>query len=174
MGKAKIISGGPAGLYNIELVKETAKIMATIKTIDVRLSSLAVVIPATLEEKKAAQNVLNTKCGALDEVINKLILGTFKQADVSKMQTEFFAALAAYTTKSFAYSLLQQEQESKTKEKTLLLKALEPEYRSNVWCADLTEDLAPGEEVGTIEVSGESSIAPIIYPGGVRNYGQNI
>ena len=166
MGKAKIISGGPAGLYNIELVKETAKIAATIAAINARLPLLTKAIDAALLERTAAGNVLNTKRGALDGAVGKWILKQMTADQVSVVQAAYLAALAIYNTKSVAYSLLQKEQESKTKEKTLLLKALEPEYRNNVWCADLTEDLAPGEEVGTIEVNGESSIAPIIYPGG--------
>src|ERR1035437_539766 len=129
MGKAKIISGGPAGKYNIELVKDVARITYTIATITARLLLLTKGIDAALLEKIAAEAVLATKRGALDEAINKLILGTIKQEDVSKAQTEFITALTAYDTKSVAWSLLQQEQESKTKQKTLLQKALVKEYR---------------------------------------------
>jgi predicted transglutaminase-like cysteine proteinase len=166
MGLAKIISGGPTGKYDIELVRDTAKISATIKAIDARLIILAKGIAAALLEKAAAENVLNTKRGALDAAIGNLILGIIKQADVTKPQKEYLDALTLFQNKSTAYSLLIQEQESKTKQKKLLQDALTPQSRNGVWCADLTEDLIPGEEVGTIEVNGEASIAPIIYPGG--------
>lgn len=166
MGKAKIISGGPAGKYNIELVKETARITANIAAINTRLPLL---IKAITDAKKAqddAEADLIVKQGALNTAIGKLILKQMTSEQVSGVQKAYLTALGTYETKRVAYSLLLQEQESKTKEKTLLEKALVTEYRNDVWCADLTEDIAAGTEVDTIEVNGESSktIAPIIYP----------
>ena len=165
MGKAKIISGGSGGLYNIELVKDIARITAQIAAITARLVVLAPAIAAALTAKNTAEAYLSVKRAALDEAIGKLILKQITATDVNTAQSVFLAALTNYESKRIAYSLLLQEQESKTKSKTLLQAVVLPDTRNGVWCADLTENLAAGEEVGTIEVNGESKHI-IIFPGG--------
>jgi len=165
VGKAKIISGGTGGLYNIELTRNTAKITAIIATIIARLASLTTAIEDALAAKNAAEADLSTKRAALDEAIGKLILKQITAAAVNTVQRAFLAALTAYESKRIAWSLLLQEQESKTKRKILLESVALAETRNSIWCADLTENLAAGEEVGTIEIDGEDSEI-LIYPGG--------
>lgn len=166
MGKAKILSGGDKGLYNIELVEHTARITSDLAKIDARLSLLATAISDALAAKAIAQADYNTKRSALDTVIGQYIVGQAKKTDVEAAQTAYLAAMKTLQAKSSIHSLLLQEKESKTKQKNLLEAIPLAHTVNGVWCADLTEDLATGVEVGTIEPNGEPDGDIIIYPGG--------
>lgn len=169
MGKAKIISGGDKGLYNIELVEHTARITSDLAKIDARLSLLATAISDALAAKAIAQADYNAKRSALDTVIGQYIVGQAKKSDVDAAQSAYLAAMKTLQAKSSSHSLLQQEQESKTKQKALLEAIPLAHTVDGVWCADLTEDLAAGVEVGTIEPNGEPDGDIIIYPGGTAD-----
>jgi predicted transglutaminase-like cysteine proteinase len=166
LGLAKITSGGPAGKYNIELVRDIARITAAITAIDARLAVLDQGIAEALAGKIAAEAALSAKLGELNAAITDYNLKIITLDALQRVQGEYLAALSASQAKTTAYSLLIQEKESKTQAKKALEKAALPDYRTGVWCADLTQNLPAGEEVGIIEVNGESQIAPIIFPGG--------
>ena len=166
MGKAKILSGGDKGLYNIELVEHTARITSDLAKIDARLSLLATAISDALAAKAIAEADYNAKRSALDTVISQYIVGQAKKADVDAAQSAYLASMKTLQAKSSSHSLLLQEQESKTKQKALLEAIPLAHTVDGVWCADLTEDLAAGVEVGTIEPNGEPDGDIIIYPGG--------
>jgi len=165
MGKAKILSGGSKGLYNIELIKSTSKITDNIAAITTRLTILAKTIPEALSVKSAAQSILEDKLAAFNSAIYTYSLKLNEQGDVNKAHAEFIKAQSAYQAAEVNYSLLLQEKESKTKEKALLQAALVVETRDAIWCADYTTDLAAGAEVGTIEINGETKQL-LVYPGG--------
>jgi len=166
MSKAKILSGGDKGLYNIELVEHTARITSDLAKIDARLSLLATAVSDALAAKAIAQADYNAKRSALDNLIGQYIVGQAKKADVDAAQSAYLAAMKTLQAKSSSHSLLLQEQESKTKQKALLEAIPLAHTVDGVWCADLTEDLAAGVEVGTIEPNGEPDGDIIIYPGG--------
>jgi len=166
MGKAKIISGGEKGLYNIELVEHTARITSDIAKIDARLSLLATAISDAMAAKAIAEADYNAKRSALDTVIGQYTVGAAKKADVDAAQNAYLAAMKTLQAKTSSHSLLLQEQESKTKQKALLEAIPLAHTVDGVWCADLTEDLAAGVEVGTIEPNGEPDGDIVIYPGG--------
>lgn len=165
MGKANIISGGPNGLYNIELVKYTSKITEKIATITARLAILEKAISDALILKNNAEVNLEEKKTAFDYAVASYALKLIEKEAVNLALSEFIKAQSEYSSAKINYSLLLQEKESKTKEKTLLQAALVTETRAGIWCADYTIDLAAGEEVGTIEINGESNQL-LIYPAG--------
>lgn len=166
MGKAKILSGGDKGLYNIELVEHTARITSDLAKIDARLSLLATAISDALAAKAIAEADYSAKRSALDTVIGQYIVGTAKKTDVDAAQNAYLAAMKTMQAKTSSHSLLLQEQESKTKQKALLEAIPLAHTVDGVWCADLTEDLAAGVEVGTIEPNGEPDGDIVICPGG--------
>lgn len=169
MGKAKIISGGDKGLYNIELIEHTTRITADLAKINARLPILETAITNALTTKTAAETDYNAKKAVWDTAIGQYSLGLIKKSNVEKAQSDYTTALKTLQEKSFSYSLLLQEKESKTKQKALL-EAIPPAHTvDGVWCADLTEDLAAGAEVGTIEPNGEPDGDIIIYPSGEQN-----
>lgn len=169
MGRAKIISGGPAGKYNIELVKDLAPITAELAAIDARLAELSSAIDAALSRKNAAGADLDEKTAAMNAAVAEYISDASKIEQVRAAQSACLAAQAVYRDAVGAHSLLLQEKESKTERKKILQAASVTENRLGVWCADLTEDLPAGREVSTIEVNGEYRISPIIYPAGATD-----
>lgn len=166
MGRAKIISGGLDGKYNIELVKDIRRITSALAAIGSRLAELPGLITQAQNDKNNAETSLNAARGALDASINAYILDNSRRGDVDAAQKAYVDAMSAYQTQKVKHSTLILEQETKTKEKKSLESASALEIKNNVWCADLTEDLEAGAQVGTMEINGESGIAPIIYPGG--------
>ncbi|MEN6375572.1 MAG: hypothetical protein ABFD75_12460 [Smithella sp.] len=166
MGKAKIISGGDKGLYSIELIEHTTRITADIAKINVRLPLLETTISDALIDKTTAEADYNAKKAAMDTIIGQYSLGQAKKTEVESAQSACLAAMKALQEKYFTYSLLLQEKESKTKQKALLEAIPLAHTVEGVWCADLTEDLEAGAEVGTIEPNGEPDDDIIIYPGG--------
>lgn len=166
MGKAKILSGGDKGLYNIELVEHTARITSDLAKIDARLSLLSTAISDALAAKAIAEADYSAKRSALDTVIGQYIVGAAKKVDVDAAQNAYLASMKTLQAKTSSHSLLLQEQESKTKQKALLEAIPLAHTVDGVWCADLTEDLAAGVEVGTIEPNGEPDGDIIICPGG--------
>ena len=101
----------------------------------------------------------------MELAIGEYILGQVKKNEVETAQAAYLAALKTLQGKSFNHLLLLQEKESKAKQKALLEAIPLTHTVDGVWCADLTEDLAAGVEVGTIEPNGEPDGDIIIYPG---------
>lgn len=165
MGKAQIISGGPDGLYNVGLVRDTTRITAEIAAITARLEVLTTAIEEAEDARNDAMEAVDTAMAALNTAITELINKQTTAAAVSDLQKVHATAQQQYSTKYSNYNLLILEKESKTKRLALLEDALASDYRDNIWCADLTENLAAGAEVGTIEINGEDTQI-IIYPAG--------
>jgi hypothetical protein len=165
MGKAQIISGGSAGLYNIGLVRDTARITAEIAAITARLAALTTAIEEAEAARNDALDAVNDALAALNTAITDLINKQTTAAAVSDLQKAHATAQQQYSAKYSSYNLLILERESKTKRLALLQEAITSDSRTGIWCADLTENLAAGAEVGTIEINGEDTQI-IIYPAG--------
>jgi predicted transglutaminase-like cysteine proteinase len=165
MGRAKIISGGFDGIYNVELVRDTARITTEIAKINARLAVLETVIQESLNARNAALDAVSAAQTALNIAIGQLITKQITVSEVNRLQAAHVAASKEYDGKFANHALLILEKESKTKRLALLQTAVEADYRYNIWCADLTENLAVDAEVGTIEINGEKTQI-LIYPGG--------
>lgn len=167
MGKAKIISGGPSGRYNVELVRDTARITTEIAAITARLASLTTGINEAAAAQNDALKAVDDALAALNMAITDLINEATTVEAVSDLQRAHATARQQYLAKYTNHKLLVLEKESKTKRLVLLQGAMAADYRDNIWCADLTENLAAGSEIGTIEINGEDAHV-IIYPGGAE------
>lgn len=171
MGQAKIISGGTGGLYNVELVKHTPKSTARLVVVNTRIATI------NNTEMTAADSVVASAASAkstaeteLNEAINSKI-----QADITSKQQALYTKVAAYTTAIHARAILKAELIALKKEKEYLDDLLMAVTVDDVWCADLTEDIAPGASVGIIEVNGEGDDEDnqiIIMPGGKTGLGK--
>ncbi|MEI7635868.1 MAG: transglutaminase-like cysteine peptidase [Syntrophus sp. (in: bacteria)] len=82
-----------------------------------------------------------------------------------------YAAQTDLIVKRRALATLRLEKASLEKEQALITKALLPVTRTGIWCADLTEDMAAGKAVGTIEINGEEASMNIM-PGGKVGLGK--
>lgn len=165
MGKATIISGGSRGLYDVEMTRDTVRITTEIAAITARLEVLTTAIEEAEDARNDALEAVDDALAALNSAITDLINKQTTAAAVSDLQKVHATAQQQYSTKYSNYNLLILEKESKTKRLALLEDALASDYRDNIWCADLTENLAAGAEVGTIEINGEDTQI-IIYPAG--------
>lgn len=160
MGQGRIVSGGPTGLYNIEVLYEISKITARITIITDRLLKL----PPIITQAETAVAVAEAALAAAEAA---MYTGDPKAAIAAVNK-----ALAAYQDKKKILNNLKLEMTSLEKEKKLL-EAIKPSIpRANVWCADLTENLTAGKNVGTIEINGEGGGRMLIMPAGVTGMGK--
>jgi hypothetical protein len=153
MGKGKIISGGPLGLYRVELVRDVARIEHKILELMQLISSFTTEILLTLEPASAlAETAKDAALIALNTVISDYQAGTATKEQVD-------AAIKEYALKLYLYQKALKNLQLKQIEKAGLEKRLEalkfPAENPIVsaWCADLTANLAGN--VGTIEIPGE-------------------
>jgi predicted transglutaminase-like cysteine proteinase len=165
MGRAKITGGGPAALYNVELVKDIASGLARIATITARLAQLVTDVVAATTLVTTAETTLQTAVNALDVAIDAFIADNIKKDALLAAQTAVAAATSDLATKRRYLSSLKLEEVSLQKEKAMLETATAAEVRTGIWCTDLTEELATGTEVGTMEINGEDTQI-ILTPGG--------
>ena len=91
---------------------------------------------------------------------------------VSKAQAAAVAAQNSLVEKRRIFNNLNLELVSLDKEEWAIKKAIEKVTCYDVWCADLTENLAVGAIVGTIEINGEGSGRLLIMPGGATGLGK--
>lgn len=84
---------------------------------------------------------------------------------VSKAMEGVITAQAEVTKTRAALRLLKAERESLTTEQARLTAAMAVEARAGIWCTDLTENLAVGANVGTMEINGVDDQI-ILAPGG--------
>jgi hypothetical protein len=159
MGEAFILSGGPDGLYNIRLTRDTAKIAARKTAVEESIARIAVLKADVQTRLTAAEAEHLAKALALDDVIVAFQTGSGSprttRQDVVNARTAAAVALAAAAALRRSLGLLNMEEESLRKQSLLLAARLLPDDRVGVWCADLSEELSG--VVGTLEVNGETS-----------------
>lgn len=171
MGQAKIISGGTGGLYNVELVKHTPKSTARLVVVNTRIAAI------NDTEMTAADTLVATALSAKISAgadLNVAINGGIA-SDITAKQQALYTKVAAYASAIHARAVLKAELIAMKKEKEYLDGVLTVVQVEDVWCADLTEDLAPGAPVGIIEVNGEGDDEDneiIIMPGGKAGLGK--
>lgn len=179
MGQATITGGGPTGLYDIQIVKHAGTSAARLVKIAARLIELgdnhgsppvAGLLVTAEAEVTAAQNALSAAQYTLSVLLIQYEAGSATRATVTAATKAIVECEMTLLKKQRDLSFLQVEKTSLTQEQTRLNAAMAAEPRANVWCTDLTEDLAVGATVGTMEMNGEDNEI-ILTPGGVSSTG---
>jgi predicted transglutaminase-like cysteine proteinase len=174
MGQAIITGGGPTGLYDVTIKKHAGKSVARLAAIAARLVILggggSPVLPGLIPTAQAAvttaSGAITTAQIALDAVVFRFTIGTATRKEVTAATTTVLEKQAIFTQKQRDLSLLKIERGALTKEQVRINTAMATEARTGVWCTDLTEDLAVGATVGTMEMnSADDQI--ILAPGGL-------
>jgi len=165
MGLAIVTAGGATGLYDITIEKNPGKSNATINAFNARLIKIASEISTVTTAITAAEGAVLAAIAARDEAIDKFKAGTGTRAQLTEKQVAVMQAEAALFAKRRDLSVLKIEDLSIREEQGRIVISIEPESRTGVWCADLTEDIAAGTNVGTAEVNGEDTQI-IILPEG--------
>ena len=168
MGSATINSGGPVGLYDITLVKNTTQATRRVVTIDRELSAITPLLVSKWVEVLNAEADVNSKSVTWQFMLQEFVAGTKAEKDVDDARTAFLAAMSAYQGLKRAYAVLTLSKLSLQKEKAMIEAAIASEVRPEIWCTDLSEALSG--TVGTIEIDGEKKQV-IIMPGGKRGLG---
>jgi hypothetical protein len=169
MGKAQILSGGTDGLYNVRILKETAKAALRKTALETRLTALLAIITTKELEFYAALAEFEAKRALLTNAISAYNAGSITIEALKAAQAAMLTAYNAHLEKQKAYNRLVLEETSLRKQLSMIEPLFENEDRVGVWCADLTETLTG--EVGSIEVNGEDSEI-IIMPEGDPGLGQ--
>jgi len=166
MGRGRIISGENKGLYQVELVRDTARIEQKMIVLTKLIAEFTTNILLNLEPAMyLAEIEKNTALTVLNATIADYAAGLATKEQVD-------AATKEYNGKLFLYQKAVRLLQLKQIEKAGLQKQLDAIGFNaenpvvTAWCADLTEDLTG--EVGTIEILGERGSVEI-QPG----YGAN-
>jgi len=165
MGQAKIISGGENGLYNIEIIKYAGSSTTRLASIAARLSALAVSMTTASNNVTAKLNALSAAQSALNILIAVYDGSTEQRAAIKTATSSMITAQSEVTKAQMQLSKLTAEKSALLSEQSLINSAMTTDVRSHIWCADFTEDLAPGVIVGTIEINGVDNQI-VIMPGG--------
>lgn len=159
MGKGTIISGGTAGLYNITINLDRAKVVALIERMNEEIAVL-------VKQLEAVEADITTKQSEINDLNINI---AFYLLNPKIYQKELVAASSSLANNTNELAALYQRKNTYTLQKKTLelrivyLSANTPEDpTAEAWCADLTEDLTG--DVGTIEVPGERGIT-LIQPG---------
>jgi hypothetical protein len=173
MGIARIVSGGTDGRYTIELDYGSAQktaLLAALNEFMVRLDADILALQVKIDEANAKeQEQLLKVIDAQNDLIlmaqSGLMAGS-PELDTAAFQFEL-SALRDLEKSSVPIRLRMQSLEA---DKSIAMRRVsdwsrfEPLETRDAWCADLTEDAAPGSVVGTVDIPGESSLI-LIAPG---------
>jgi hypothetical protein len=173
MGYARIISGGADGRYRIELDYGEATrqglvtaISGVIATIDAALNSLAVRIAEA--EAKEAELVEQVRIAeqALIDATGPERPGGSPKPDTSgyRFATKRLSDLRSQNEPLRIRRAALQHQRSIAVNRLATWTAFVATEQRDAWCADLTEDAAPGSYAATVDIPGESSLA-LLAPG---------
>ena len=159
MGKGKIISGGTSGLYQVELIRDVARLEHQRLAFERMITAFTTEILLTLEPAASlAETEKDTALATLNSTISDYQNGLATKEQVNE-------ALKNYTDKVTVYQMASKILDLKRTEKAGLQKRIDalklPAENPVVsaWCADLTTDLS--EIVGTIEIPGERGLVNI-------------
>ncbi|MFP5259292.1 MAG: transglutaminase-like cysteine peptidase, partial [Acidobacteriota bacterium] len=163
MGTAKIVTNLGHCMYSVEVVKDTTRIAEAKQRCSDGISRAeSDMLTAEQDEANAQADIL-----AAGEALTAAIVA----ANGNAMDAAVIAAQDRQTT---AAQALERAQSAKAVAK-LKKVAFEKELATydtvqisesrDIWCADATEDLQPGETVGTVEINQESA-QMLIRPAG--------
>lgn len=162
MGKAKIISGGTDGLYQIEVQNHLDRLKVELITIEAKILEFNSKIPALQSAVSDAKNEIDAAESNRDSVINSLNSGSATLKDVLSATQAIYPLIKKHIDANYKYKAAKLELLELEKRKELLQQENQPPVQQAAWCADFSELLSPGSFVATLEPNGEG--LPIIKP----------
>jgi len=177
MGKGTILSGGQDGLYTVRLDFGTEQRDAQVAALTTRIAALATQIAGwqiTLDAFRAQEEApaLAAVNAAIADYASAAQSGAaagvlkIKSDAHTKAMRALLDVRSRYTLLLLQLDRLKIERAQAIKDKTRW-ESLVLEQERSVWCADATDDAAPGE-AATIEIPGEygdASTSIVIAPG---------
>lgn len=167
MGRARIIAGGNKGFYKAEIIKHPGVSTERLKKIEQLLINIDNLISNSETAYNALFSAIETAMSTLSSTVMQYISGAKTYDDVTAAKTAVLAAEKTARDKKTETAYLKLQKVSLTKEKAILDSAMASEQKY-LWCADYTEDILNGREVGTIEVDGDNKWINIT-PGGKKD-----
>ena len=177
MGKATILSGGDDGLYTVRLDFGTAQRDAQVAALTTRIAALAAQIAGwqiTLDAFKAQEEA--PALAAVETAVSEYAAAAQAGAAAGALKIKadaHTAAMRALLEVRSRYALLVLQLDQLKIERSQAIKdksrweALVLDEQRAIWCADATDDAAPGD-VASIEIPGEygdASTAIVLAPG---------
>lgn len=160
MGRGEIVSGGADGLYSVRLKRDTTRAQASRDTIQVRQTEATARIAALEAELVTAQAALTSALDDLDNAIDAYTPGgsfdAIESATTKSIEARGEVARIELELSASRFDLLNADKEIEQ------IDNLEADPVVSAWCADLTEDLTTGTEVGTMEIPDEVADPPTI------------
>lgn len=171
MGKARIVSGGTGGLYQIRIERDIARVQRRIDALTLARARLAAQIAEALSVRAAAADALLLATGAATAAWGVVAVAgpdDYQQAlraagEAEAATQKAVGVLALADSRIGLLRLDDQAAEADIRR----LQAI-PEYITGpAWCADLTETLAPDTPVGLMIPGDERApgVSPVIRPG---------
>jgi hypothetical protein len=169
MGKARIVSGGEDGLYQIEVLHARERIDAEIARLTSILDELDEQITALESEREQARLAQQQARLDLDDAVREY--GEARDAaiaagdplppppDFSPLIVAVQQA-AAEVSKIDAQIAVLKARRLETLKRRQALQAIPADQVQQAWCADLTESLSG--EVGTVELPGEGTVGQFL------------
>ena len=177
MGRALVVSGGSSGLYVVRPLPGEGVVAHHLPKIDERLENLDQIIADATTALETARNHYAAVLAELRQIHTDYAQDEATQEQLDQAQQNLAKADEWVLRRSQALSALMAEQHNLTTDREALGEALNEENEegefeeAEAWCADLTESLEPGQQVGTIEINGVPDHV-LISPGGGAGLGE--
>lgn len=162
MGEAYIKSGGGAGYYKVQIIKDAGRSINRLKEIAQAIINIDTVIANCQAQLPDLEQACVNMMIAKETTEAAFIAGTATAEDLRKAQVNYLTAVNNKTEKIREINTLKLRKVSLQKEKVFLENAMLPEEKL-IWCADYTESLPVNSIVGTIEIDEDDyhiNIAP--------------
>ena len=164
MGRGTIVSGGAGGLYQVTLVRDQARAAARLVELEASKTQADQDIIDRTAERDAAKAAHAQAVDDLNAAINAYTPGETPIDPVTEAQEAATRAAFALDDAETALRVAYIQRAAIVKGIDGI-EAIPDDPVVSAWCADLTEDLSPGADVGTIAPNDEeSSASRIIRP----------
>lgn len=154
MGEGYIVSGGPRGLYKVQIVKHAGLSTERLKTIDQLLTNIDVMLQRLDNAASALQAALETALAEYSAAVEQYIRGEVSNTDVISKKTAVIQVQAEIRNNKTEQAYLKIQKVSLLKEKQRLEDAMTPEIKL-LWCVDYTDNLTAGQKVGILECDAD-------------------
>lgn len=163
MGKAVIVSSLGDAAYKVRIIKDVDRVDAAKDKCSDGIASAGEAI--TLAEQ-AETNARATITAIGEEMDAAIVAAAGNSSDATVLALQKKQNEAADALEAAQHDLAQARLKKLAYEKQLETYADVPGTENReLWCADATDDIAPGTEVGTIEVNQETTTM-LVAPGG--------
>lgn len=163
MGKAVIVSSLGDAAYKVRIIKDIDRVDAAKDKCSDGISAAGEAMAQAEQAETNARAVIVAIGEELDAAI-VAAAGNSSDATVLSLQKKQNAAADTLETAQHALAQARLKKLAYEKELATYTDVAGTENRE-LWCADATDDLAPGDEVGTIEINQETT-AMLVAPGG--------